>query len=147
MALLIKPVIDKLLEILAADATSFVECGKLFTGAAANLPALWVMPGRTVIDQECSMLRQTHLITIKFGVQDADPDALMNGAMDLMAEIHGAIEASWPGDWVNAVTGGQVQNVTIREHDYGPTWTAGGLVAKFPEMDLVIEVEELREES
>jgi hypothetical protein len=147
MALLIKPVIDKLLEILAADTTSFVEFGKLFTGAAANLPAVWVMPGRTVIDPECSMLRQAHLITIKFGVQDADPNTLMDAVMALMVEIHDAISASWPADWVGAVTGGQVQSLAIREHDYGPTWTAGGMVAKFPEMDLVIEVDELREES
>jgi len=147
MALLIRPVIDKLLEVLAARTTSFVQFGRLFTGAAANLPGLWVMPGRTAIDAECSTLRQAHLITVKFGVEHSDPDSLMNAAMDGMAEIHGAIEASWPGDWVDAVTGGQVQSVTIREHDYGPTWTAGGMVAKFPEMDLLIEVEELRSES
>jgi len=147
MAQLIRPVIDKLLEVLAARTTGFVAFGRLFTGVMPNAPAVWVMPGRTVIDPECSMLGQAHLVTIKFGVEHSDPDELMNAAMDGMAEIHGAIEASWPGDWVDAVTGGQVQSVTIREHDYGPTWTAGGMVAKFPEMDLLIEVEELRSES
>ena len=147
MAQFIRPVIDKLLEVLAARTTSFVQFRRLYTGAAENLPAVWVMPGRTAIDAECSTLRQAHLITVKFGVENTDPDGLANDAMDRMKEIHAAIEASWPGDWVDAVTGGQVQSVTIREHDYGPTWTAGGMVAKFPEMDLLIEVEELRSES
>jgi len=147
MAKFVRPVIEKLLEVLAARTTGFVQFGRLFTGAAANLPAVWVMAGRTVIDPEASTLHQAHLITVKFGVEHSDPDELMNAAMDGMKEIHGAIEASWPGDWVDAVAGGQVQSLTIREHDYGPTWTAGGMVAKFPEMDLVIEVEELRSES
>ena len=147
MALLIRPVIDKLLEVLAARTAGFAQFGRLYTGVAPNLPAVWVMPGRTVIDPEASTLHQAHLVTIKFGVENSDPDELMNDAMDRMKEIHAAIEASWPGDWVDAVTGGQVQSVTIREHDYGPTWTAGGMVAKFPEMDLLIEVEELRSES
>jgi len=147
MALLIRPVVDKLLEVLAARTTGFRQFGRLFTGAAVNLPAVWVMPGRTGIDPEASTLHQAHQILVKFGVENSDPDELANDAMARMLEIHAAIEASWPGDWVDAVTGGQVQSVTIREHDYGPTWTAGGMIAKFPEMDLVVEVEELRSES
>lgn len=146
MALFIRPVIDKLLEVLAARTTSFREFGRLFTGVMPNAPAVWAMPARTGIDPEASTLHQAHQVLIKFGVEHSVPDDLINAAMDLMVEIHAAIEASWPGDWADAVHGGQVQSVTIREHDYGPTWTAGGMIAKFPEMDLLIEVEELRED-
>lgn len=147
MAQFIGPVIDKLLEVLVARTTTFVEFGRLFTGAPGNLPACWVMAARTQFGEEEGTLHQAHQITVKFGVQADTPDGVIQAALAGMKEIHLAIEASWPADWVGAVPGGVVTEIYIREHDYGLTWERGAGLAKFPELDVFIETQELRNET
>lgn len=147
MAEFIAPVINQLLTELEARTTSFTEFHRLWTGIAMNVDCIWVMAARTSFAEEGSTLGQVHEITIKFGVAHTDPDELAIAAMARMKEIHEAIEQSWPGTWPEAVSGGQVQGLWIREHDYGPTWEKEGTLAKFPELSLVIEVQELREDA
>jgi hypothetical protein len=150
MAELIGPVIERIVAVLQARLPGlveepFVEFRRLWTGQAANLPAVWVLPVRTVFAEEESTLHQAHQITVKFGVAAGDPEDLAAAVIDTMRGVHRALEQSWPGDWGDAVEGGQVQSLFIREHDYGVVFQAGGMFARFPEIDLVIEVQELRE--
>jgi hypothetical protein len=156
MALFIEPIIEKMLAILAARTPvllsedgwpEFAEYGKVFTGGGANLPAVWAMAARTQFAEEESTLHQAHQITVKFGVQAAEPKELMRAVFAYMRAVHRAIEKSWSGDWEDAIEGGQVQRLFIREHNYGSTWARDGSVAKYPELDVVIEVQEAREET
>jgi hypothetical protein len=152
MAELIGPVIERVVWVLGqrtpgllAAQVPFAEYRKLWTGHAANLPACWVMPVRTVFAEEGSTLRQAHQVTVKIGVQTSDPEELAELVVAYMRAVHRALEQSWPGDWVDAVSGGVVQNLFVREHDYGVVFQGGNMFARFPELDLVVEVEELRE--
>jgi len=143
----IEPIIEHLIAVLRARTSSFSEFGKLFSGAAINVDAIWVMPERTSFAEEGSTLDQVHEITVKFGIEATELDDVAHGAMARMREAHKAIEASWPGDWQEVLKGGQVSRIWIRQHNYGPTYANDGRMAKFPELSLVVETKELREEA
>lgn len=154
MAEFIGPVIERMLAVLQArtpgllgDRPAFASYGRLFTGGAGNLPAVWAMAARTQFGDEEATLHQAHQITIVFGVEAGDPEELARLAMAYMRAVHLAIEMSWPGDWADVIPGGVVMVVRIREHNYGSTWAGGGTIAKFPELDVVVEVQELRSEA
>ena len=57
--------------------------------------------------------------------------------------IDGALGASDPGDWQEVIAGGVVLRVFVQGHDYGPLFERGGALARFPELELIVEVEEL----
>ena len=152
MALLIGPIIDRLSEILLEGtpeflAEPFVGYYHLWTGQAVNLPAVWILPVRTLFAEDESTLHQAHELTVKFGVSTSEPEDLAQLVVTTMRAVHRAIEQSWPGDWSGAVTAGQVMSLYIREHDYGVVFQHAGMFARFPELSLVIETQEAREES
>ncbi len=146
------PVVEKLVAVLKqytpgelAGREEFQEFGKQFTGVAKNLPAVWVTPARTAFDEESTgTRRQAHLVVIRFGVTGAEPDELMDAAMAYMRAIDAAIAKSeTERDWEDAVAGGVVQRVYVSEHDYGPLFERGNVLARFPELGVVVEVEEV----
>jgi len=150
MAEHIGPIVEKVREILrermpaALGARApFVEIGKSWTGVNVNPPSAWVMPVRTDFDGEVQgYLAGMHTITIKFGVAGAEPDLVTDEALVYMAAMDAALEASWPGDWAGTLEHGSVLRVWVRSHDYGPLFERGNMIARFPEMDLVIETAE-----
>jgi len=152
MALLIGPIIDRLTAVLQERSPAlltepFAAYYHLWTGQAVNLPAVWVLPVRTLFAEEESTRHQAHEITVKFGVSIADPEALYDLVISTMLAVDAAIEQSWSADWSDALAAGQVMSLYIREHDYGVVFQHAGMFARFPELSLTIETQELREES
>jgi hypothetical protein len=152
MALLIGPIIDRLSEILLEGTPEFLTEAfagyyHLWTGQAVNLPAVWILPVRTLFAEDEATRHQAHEITVKFGVSNSEPEALYDLVIATMLAVDQAIEQSWPADWSDAVTAGQVMSLYIREHDYGVVLQHAGMFARFPELSLVIETQEAREES
>jgi hypothetical protein len=152
MAEFVGPVVDRALAILqartpallaAAGQRAFQDLGRQFTGIAVNFPSVWVMPIRTEFDAEGSTRHQAHALTVKFAVEGSSPEDLAAVALAYMKAIDDAFTASDPADWVGALESGQVQRVFVRAHDYGPLFERGQVMARFPEMDLVVETQEL----
>ncbi|SRR5581483_3105864 len=123
----------------------FADYGRLFTGSVQNFPAVWVMPLRTTFDPDQQEMRhQAHEIKIICAVAAGEPDELAAAAAAYLAAIDAAIYASDPEDWAAALgPDGQVQRVFIRAHDYGPVFEGRGMLARFPEIDLIVEAEEM----
>ena len=152
MALLIGPIIHRLTTVLKVRSPAlliepFSDYYHLWTGQAVNLPAVWILPVRTLFAEEESTLHQAHELIIKFGVSTSEPEDLAELVVITMRAVHRAIEQSWPADWSGAVTAGQVMSLYIREHDYGVVFQHAGMFARFPELSLTIEIQEAREES
>lgn len=146
----IEPVVDKVLAVLAArtpallaaeNVPAFRAFGKQFRGVSVNFPEVWVSPVRSEFDAEMQATsHQAHQVRIKFGVGGSEPDVVTEQAMAYMRAVHQALAASWPGDW--AIDGAQVTRVFVRGHDYGPLFVQQGTMARFPEMDVVVETHE-----
>lgn len=133
---MISSVIDQVRQILI-DTTLFADVGKQFTGIVQNFPAAWVMPVRTAFDAETQGFdHAAHQVQIKFAVSGSEPDAITGEAMTLMQAAHDAIEASVAAGQWNAL------RVFIAGHDYGPLFELRGVMARFPELELVVEVAE-----
>ena len=149
----IKPIIENVLAVLqartpallqAAGLDEFVDFGKQFTGVAQNFPSVWAMPVRTAFDADSQQTRhQAHQVQIKFVVSGVEPDDVTAAAMDYMQAIDGALAASDPGDWQGIIQGGVILRVFVEGHDYGPLFERGGALARFPELELIVETEEL----
>jgi len=145
MAEFIRPVIEKLIGVLAARTPGllaarepFTAIGKQYTGVAVNFPACWVMAVRTEFDPDIQgMLAEAHTLTVKFGVAGTEPDQLAEDAMAYMKAVDQAITASVAaGEW-------QALRVFVRAHDYGPLWERGNVIARFPELELIVETTEV----
>lgn len=117
----------------------FVAIGKLFTGVMDNPPEAWVDGVRTQIDDSGNSLAERHDITIKFGVTATDPDDIQAAAVVYMKAIADAIDAAQPADWGTVIP----NRARVIEHDYGPLFVKGNVLARFPEAHLEIEVNEL----
>lgn len=147
----VAPVIDCLIKLLEHRLPSvlgslppFVDVGLVFTGIAVNFPALWVMPVRTAFDPEREHTRaQVHEIRVKFGITAPDANSTADLAMAYMAAIDSAITQSSIHEWNATMTAPLVRGVFIRSHDYGPLYERGGVLARFPELELLVETEEL----
>jgi len=142
----IKPIVENVLAVLK-DRTPgelgarepFVEYGTQFTGVVTGFPALWVMPVRSEFDAESQgYMHEAHQITVTFGVTGSEPGEVTDAAMAYMKAIDAAIQASWPADG----SGLGVMRIFVRSHDYGPLLNRGGVLARFPELDLVVETAE-----
>lgn len=142
----ISPIIDKILAVLEARTPdllgvrdAFFTYGRQYTGIVPNFPSVWVMPVRTEFDPEATgASHQAHQVQIKFAIQGSDPDAIADAAAAYMKAIHEALAASWPADWLDVLADGRVQALLVRSHDYGPLFERGSILARFPELDLVV---------
>ena len=122
---------------------NFVDFGKQFTGITVNFPSVWVMPVRTLFGAEMQQGRhEEHQVTVKFGVSSSEPDAVTQAAVDYMVVIDRALSDSDPADWTSLLQGGQVLRVFVQSHDYGALLGRGSAIARFPELDLVVETME-----
>ena len=153
MANYVRPVVDAVAAVLekytpallAAMETPrdpFREYLRAFTGQLKNPPAVWVMPGRTAIDPEATVLRQQSVITVRIGVTGSEPEDLMDAALDYVRAVSDAVlVASGGADW-----GQDILRVFPEVHDYGPLYTQGKAFARFPEVHLVADHAELMPE-
>ena len=114
---------------------AFGDVKKSWTWAPLNWPPAAAMPRTTDFDENSGDVHQVHQFTVKFGVQDADPDQLTVKAMAYMKAIDGAIAA---GVWLASF-----RKVFVHRHDYGALFEKGGSWARFPELHLEIEAREL----
>lgn len=150
MAKYITPVVAALQAILAqympgaldgSGYVPFVDIGEVFTGVMDNAPEAWVMGVRSQMDDEGNVWNEKHTVTVKFGVTATDPDDLGQAARVYMKAITDAVNSAAPADWTAA--GGSVPNrVLVYEHDYGPVFEKGGVLARFPEAHIDVEVYE-----
>lgn len=152
MAELIAPIVSTMLSVLqartpallaSADLPPIAQWGSEWTGVVLAWPALWAMPIRTQFDPEGSLRHQLHDLTIKIGVQSTTPEQLATLAMAYMQVIDAALDASDPADWAAALTGGEVTRLFVQGHDYGPLYQRGNAMARFPEMTVQIETQEV----
>jgi hypothetical protein len=149
----IGPIVDRVLAVLqartpalceAAELRPFLDYGKQFTGVTVNCPSLWVMPERSRFDpDQTGPAKEAHQLTIKFAVSAMTPDEVAAAAMAYMQVIHLAILQSDPADWTDTLAEGTVQRVFLASHEYGPLYQRGASIARFPELALIVEVEEL----
>jgi hypothetical protein len=151
MADFIAPVIDRVLAVLEkympatlpVDREPVVEFGRQFTGVVANMPSLFVMPVRTAFDADAQYLHEAHQVQIKLAVSGSQPGAVTEAAMAYVRAVDLAIAAAEAaGEFADAVTGGQVLRVFVAGHDYGPLFEGHGGLARFPEIELIVEVAE-----
>jgi hypothetical protein len=148
----IKPIIDKVLAVLEARTPALLDAvplerfqafGRLFTGVEENFPALEVMPVRTEFDPECQGYEhEAHQVQIKLAIMGAEPDQVTDAAMAYVKAVTAALAASWPGDWADLISGGQIQRLFVRAHDYGPLFAREAVLARWPVIDLIIEAVE-----
>jgi hypothetical protein len=150
MAVYIAPIVAAVQGILTEDMPAllestgygpFLDIGTVFTGVMDNPPEAWVMGMRTQIDDEGNTYYERHLVTVKFGVTATDPDDLASAAAAYMKAITDAVNGASPSDWTEA--GAPVPNAAhVVEHDYGPVFQKGEVLARFPECHIEIEVNE-----
>jgi hypothetical protein len=151
MADFISPIIDNVLDILQKYTPGllpgrepFSDYRKSFTGVVQNFPAVYAMPVRTTFDPESMHTRhQAHQITIKFAISASDPDTLTAEAGAYMAALDGAIQSATVEDWQGTLPQPVVMRVFVQAHDYGPLFERGVQLARFPELELIVETEEL----
>jgi hypothetical protein len=117
----------------AAQLTPFGDVRESWTGVIVNWPEAAVMLRNIAFDPEIEGARQEAMsLTVKFGVNGADPDQVVSDAMGYMAAIDAAINGA---AWLP-----QMSRVFVAAHDFGPLFSKDGSFAKFPEMHLVVEV-------
>jgi hypothetical protein len=148
----VAPVIERLLEVLQkhlpttlpTDQEPVTEFGRQFTGVTVSFPAVYVMPLRTVFDEDAqNYVHQAHQIQIKLAVSGSQPGDVTDAAMTYIKAVHLAIaQADAAGEFADAVTAGQVLRVFVSAHDYGPLFDRGSVLARFPEIELLVEVAE-----
>lgn len=144
MADFIGPVVDWLVDVLEnadlGELDDFAEVRKSWTGVVVNWPPCSVMARTTAFDDEGTARNQKHTLTVKFGVNGADPDEIAVNAQAYMKALDAAIDgAAWPADTATFA----MRRVFIAAHDYGPLFALDGRLAKFPELHLEVEVYEL----
>jgi len=114
---------------------AFAEVKQSWTGVVLNWPQAAAMPRTSGFDPEVTGVSHSeNLLTVKFGVQDSDPDQVTAIAMSYMAAVDAAIEA--------AALPPKASRVFIQAHDYGALYQRDGSFAKFPELHLLVEVYE-----
>lgn len=138
MSAFIKPVADKLVEILRAT-DLFRDVGQAWTGNPPNFPCCFVRPERTLFDPDQQQARsQVHHFTVKIGVLGGDPEDVIADSLAMVKAVDEALTASDPAQWPS------VRWLWIAGHHYGPLFErAGGGISRFPEIDLLVEVTEL----
>ncbi len=150
MADYVKPVIDAVLAALEkrmpaalpVDREPVREFGRQFTGIVGNMPAVYVMPRRTLFDPDTQgVANMAHEIQITLAVGGSEPGQVTDAAMVYVRAVHQAILEADAAREIT-VTGGQVNRVYIASHDYGPLWEKGGGLARFPEIELIVEAME-----
>jgi hypothetical protein len=151
MAEFMKPIVDRAIAILKArtpnllgpERTPFADYGKTFTGAVQNYPSVWVQPVRTGFSEAAQHTRrQTHVLVVKIAVSASDPAELCEAALDYVSAADLAFTQSDAADWNGALAGGVVMRVFVRGHDYGPLSERGGALARYPELEVIVETEE-----
>lgn len=152
MAQFIEPIVNTALSVLqartpallaAAGLGAFRDFGREFTGVTVNFPGVYVMPGKTQFDPEGTLRHQLHTLTIKFAVEGMTPEAIATAAIGYMKAIDDALTASDPDDWADALAGGEVGRIFVQTHDYGPLYQRGQVMARFPELALLVETQEV----
>jgi hypothetical protein len=124
MAALIAPLVDSFVALLQAMGT-FNAVRRGWHGVLVNPPEAAVMPGKTQFEAEGTTRANVNAITVRLGIQGADPEELTMRCMATVQAVDAAIEA-----WFNAGSfPPQVTNVYVIEHDYGQLWgkQGGGL--------------------
>ena len=146
MADFIRPVLTWLVAVIesdtpallaAAQLDAFAEVKQSWTGVAINWPPCSVMPGHSDFDPEGTAVHGAHAFTVKFGVCGDDSDQVAADAIGYMKAIDAAITGA-AADWLP-----QMSRVFILRHDYGPLFQKDGSFAKFPELHLEVETQEL----
>lgn len=113
----------------------FAEVKQSWTGVVVNWPPAAVMAEKSQFDpaiEGCS--HSQNLLTVKFGVQNADSDQLTADAMAYMQALDAAIRG--------AAAPENAARVFVQDHDYGLLYEKNGSFAKFPELHVLIEVYE-----
>ena len=145
----IDPVLDAVIAVLqnytpgllAANCTPrapFNSIGREFVGIMPSPPQAWVMPVRTEIRDQENTLPQQSVVTVKIGIVGAEPETLVDMALDYVRAVSNAVLMADPAnDW-----GPNIIRVHPQVQDYGPLYERGTTFARFPEVHLVVTHEE-----
>jgi hypothetical protein len=120
------------------ELTPFADFHQSFTGVFLNWPPVAVMPRTSAFDPDIvGASHSNNRLTLKFGVNGADPDQVTADAMSYMAAVSRAI---WAADRLAPCPNSK--RLFIADHDYGPLYEHQGSFAYFPELHLEVEVYE-----
>jgi hypothetical protein len=112
--------------------------GYAFRGQAMNAPELWVEPVSTVFDDEGTATHGISQLRITLGIVAGDPEACTLAALDYVRAASLAISQN-----EFAELGDAIQRVFVREHNYGALRAGGKGFAVFPEIYVLVEMEEV----
>lgn len=114
----------------------FTAVDRVFVGQAPNPPQCWVMPVRTVFADEGSNVEEASSLVVTAAVSGGDPEALGAAAISYVWAIDEAIRqwAAWDA---------RVMRVFIQEHDYGKLYAKGGAFTRFPDVHVLVEMQEV----
>jgi hypothetical protein len=117
----------------------FLDFRQSWTLAAMmNWPPVAVLPHSSLFDPEIVGAKASrNRLTVKFGVNGADPDQVTGLAVSYMLAIDAAL---YEADAVAACANSK--RFFIVDHDYGPLYERNGNFAYFPEMHLEIDITE-----
>lgn len=147
----IGPVVDWLLNVLQnmtaeqyGDLQPFAEFKQMWTGVAMNWPPVCVLPHSSQFDPEIEGAKHAeNRLTVRFGVNGADPNEVGKLAVAYMLAVDAAI---YQADAATPCVIAAAQYVTTRlfvtDHDYGPLFVKEGSFAYWPELHLAIETME-----
>lgn len=128
----------------AAGKLVFAEVNESWTGAVLNFPAASVMPNRTEFDDEGHLVHAMHQLTVRLSLSANTPDELTADAKKYVRLVDQAIrESDAAGDWKNTLANGNVLRVFVQGHDYGALYEKGNRLAKYPELFVWVETEEV----
>lgn len=116
----------------------FAYFGRAFVGIVPAPPSVWVMPRTTAIAPEGWSPKQQDLVTVKIGVVGGEPELVVDAALDYVLAVTLAV-------WDRAVeqTDNTILRVHVQSQDYGPLYESGKSFARFPEVHLVIDRQEV----
>ena len=115
---------------------AFTRFGRAFRGQAMAAPEAWVTPVNTVMDDEGQTRHQISELVVTLGLVGGDPEATMDAALDYVRAVDLAISRNETG------LEEPIKRVFVREHNYGALRTKGTGFAVFPEVFVLVEMEE-----
>lgn len=116
----------------------FTHFGVAFRGQAMNAPEVWVEPVNTVFDDEGTAIHQISHLRVKLAVTAGDPETLTYAVLDYMRAVDLAIRQN---EFLE-MGGDGVMRVFVNEHNYGALRQAGTAFAAFPEIYVLVEMNE-----
>ena len=116
---------------------AFNSFNRMFVGMAQNPPQLWVMPERTVLAEEGSMIASVSDLRVAAAVVAGEPEQVVLAAVDYVWAIDQALR--YPAKPWDA----RIMRVFVGSHEYGPVYVRTSGFARYPEVKVFVQMQEV----